>query len=69
VSTDGFAGRVALALDHAAIAEWGARHPIGRVLRAEEVAEANAFLASDAASGITGICRPVDGGLLARLSL
>jgi NAD(P)-dependent dehydrogenase (short-subunit alcohol dehydrogenase family) len=53
----------------AAIAEWASRHPIGRVLRAEEVAEAIAFLASAAASGITGTCQPVDGGLLARLSL
>jgi NAD(P)-dependent dehydrogenase (short-subunit alcohol dehydrogenase family) len=51
------------------IAAWGARHPLGRVLQPEEVAAAVAFLASDDASGITGICQPVDGGLLARLSL
>jgi NAD(P)-dependent dehydrogenase (short-subunit alcohol dehydrogenase family) len=53
----------------AAIAGWGARHPIGRVIAPEEVAAAIAFLASDDASAITGACLPVDGGLLARLAL
>lgn len=53
----------------AAIAGWASRHPIGRVLQPGEVAAAIAFLASDDASGITGTCQPVDGGLLARLSL
>lgn len=52
-----------------AIAGWAAQHPIGRILQPEEVAAAVAFLASEDASGITGICQPVDGGLLARLSL
>lgn len=53
----------------AAIEEWGGRHPIGRVLQPEEVAAAVTFLAGPLASGITGTCQLVDGGLLARLSL
>jgi NAD(P)-dependent dehydrogenase (short-subunit alcohol dehydrogenase family) len=51
------------------IRDWGERHPIGRVIRADEVAAAIAFLCSDEASAITGACLPVDGGLLARLAL
>ena len=41
-----------------------ARHPIGRLGTAEEVAAAAAFLASDEASFITGAILPVDGGSL-----
>lgn len=40
---------------------------VGRVGRADEVAEAIAWLASDAASFVNGMTLPVDGALLARL--
>ena len=40
--------------------------PIGRLIEAREVADAVLFLASDAASGITGVTVPVDGGWTAR---
>lgn len=43
------------------------RAPIRRVVTAEEVAQAFVFLASDAASGITGTNLVVDGGLTANL--
>ena len=41
---------------------WAAQAPIGRLLRPEEVAAAVGFLCSEAASGITGVALPVDGG-------
>jgi len=40
-------------------------YPLGRIVNAAEVAEAVAFLASDRASGITGVVMPVDAGLTA----
>lgn len=44
-------------------AQTGKTVPLGRMGEAEEVANAIAFLASDAASYITGTCVQVDGGL------
>jgi NAD(P)-dependent dehydrogenase (short-subunit alcohol dehydrogenase family) len=41
------------------------RHPINRFGQPEEVAEAVVWLASDAASFVTGVALPVDGGLTA----
>lgn len=43
-----------------------ASHPLGRIAKAEEVAEAAAWLLSDKASFVTGHCLAVDGGLSAR---
>jgi meso-butanediol dehydrogenase/(S,S)-butanediol dehydrogenase/diacetyl reductase len=42
-----------------------ARHPAGRLGRASDVAEAVAWLASDAAAFVSGQCITVDGGLTA----
>lgn len=40
-------------------------HPLGRNGQPRDVAEAMLFLASDAASWITGVILPVDGGVTA----
>jgi 3-oxoacyl-[acyl-carrier protein] reductase len=42
--------------------EVAAAHPLGRIGEPEDVARAIVFLASDAASWITGVTLPVDGG-------
>jgi NAD(P)-dependent dehydrogenase (short-subunit alcohol dehydrogenase family) len=51
------------------LAQWGKSHPLGRVARASEVAEAVAFLASERASFITGAALAVDGGLIASVAV
>ena len=50
------------------IANWGTMHALGRVAQPDEIGEAASFLASDAASFITGAELRVDGGLLARIA-
>lgn len=52
--------------DREALAAMADQHPIGRVGRPEEIAEAAVFLASDRASFITGAVLPVDGAYTAR---
>jgi 3-oxoacyl-[acyl-carrier protein] reductase len=44
--------------------EAGRAHPLGRVGVPEDVARAIVFLSSDAASWITGVVLPVDGGVI-----
>lgn len=51
------------------VADWGGTHPLGRVARPEEVADAIAFLLSGRASFITGMDLRVDGGLTAALGV
>lgn len=46
----------------AAYAELVARHPLGRLGTPQDIAAAALFLASDAASFITGVVLPVEGG-------
>ncbi|MBV8395617.1 MAG: SDR family oxidoreductase [Actinobacteria bacterium] len=48
------------------VERWLARAPLGRLARPEDVADACFFLASDAASFVTGAELRVDGGVLAQ---
>jgi len=54
------------ALPEAARQTLVALHPVGRLGRAEEVAELVAWLSSEKASFVTGSYYPIDGGYLAR---
>lgn len=57
----GFAGRTSARM------RLDSTHPLGRVGTPEEVAQAAVFLASSAASNMTGVELRVDGGIAARL--
>ena len=48
------------------VAQIVARHPVGRMGRPEEIAEAVVWLCSDAASFVTGHTMTVDGGYVAQ---
>tara|TARA_R110000868_G_C10784557_1_gene755791 strand:- start:165 stop:950 length:786 start_codon:yes stop_codon:yes gene_type:complete len=50
-------------------AAWNAAAPLGRAAEASEIAEAIAFLLSDAASYIHGAILPVDGGVTSQTGL
>jgi NAD(P)-dependent dehydrogenase (short-subunit alcohol dehydrogenase family) len=50
----------------AAATQSGSMHPLGRPIRAEDCAEAAAYLCSDRASNVTGILMPIDGGYVAK---
>lgn len=47
---------------------FAAAQPMGRLVQPDEVAKVAAFLASDAASGVTGSCVAADGGLMAAIN-
>lgn len=54
-----------IARDATIPAKLAKHYPLGRIVNTNEVAQAIAFLASDRASGITGVTLPVDAGLTA----
>lgn len=54
-----------LAADPALLDKVLPHYPLGRMVTPEEVANTTLFLASDAASGVTGVTVPVDAGLTA----
>lgn len=51
--------------DEAALQGMGKMQPIGRLGTPEEIADAIAYLCSDAATFVTGVALPVDGGVMA----
>jgi NAD(P)-dependent dehydrogenase (short-subunit alcohol dehydrogenase family) len=66
IRTDAVVALLETEQGRAYVEEIEARHPVGRLGEPREVAEAIAYLASDAASFVTGAVLPVDGGYLAQ---
>jgi len=65
VDTDLYKSRFPSPEEHAAVLKQMAKvHPLGRVGTPEDIAHAALFLTSSLASWITGVCLPVDGGML-----
>ena len=63
IDTPMYQRHLASARDPEAVEHEAVRlHPIGRIGKPHEVADAVSFLASDEASFITGVILPVDGG-------
>ena len=52
--------------DENVLSDLQSLHPMGRLAKPEEIANAALFLSSDEASFITGVCLPVDGGYTAQ---
>ena len=62
------AARLFAANPQDALNDWGAMHPMGRIAKPAEVAEAVLFLVSRRSSFITGSALLVDGGLLTKIA-
>lgn len=58
--------RDAMAANPGLAETWKGLHPVGRLGRATEVAQAVLWLAGDQSSFVTGACLPVDGGYTSR---